>query len=127
MSPSSRPLLLPSILGAVAVAAGAFGAHALRDIVPPERLETWRTAANYHLLHAVALLALGFAPSPRRLTTILFTLGIVLFSGSLYALVLTDQRVFAWFTPLGGVCFIVGWLGLARGLKPEQVPDRITE
>lgn len=104
-----------AILGALAVAAGAFGAHALADRVTPERLETWQTAASYHLLHAVALLAISLAPAPRRLTSLLFVCGILVFSGSLYTLVLLDLPVLGAITPLGGLCFIAGWLNLARG------------
>ncbi len=104
-----------AILGALAVAAGAFGAHALEGRVTPDRLDTWHTAATYHLLHAVALLALGLAPVPRRLTSMLFVFGILIFSGSLYALVLLDMPILGAITPLGGLCFIAGWLSLARG------------
>lgn len=104
-----------AILGALAVAAGAFGAHALEGRVTPDRLDTWHTAATYHLLHAVALLALGLAPAPRRLTSMLFVCGILIFSGSLYTLVLLDMPILGAITPLGGLCFIAGWLSLARG------------
>ena len=110
----SRGLLLPAGFGATAVAAGAFGAHALADHVTPERLETWRTAAHYHLVHAAVLLALELAPTPRVLPVRLFALGILLFSGSLYLLVLLDIPVLGAVTPFGGVAFIAGWLSLAR-------------
>ncbi|MDP2315377.1 MAG: DUF423 domain-containing protein [Pseudomonadota bacterium] len=106
---------LAAVLGATAVAAGAFGAHALQDRVTPERLDTWHTASSYHLLHAVALLALSLSPKPYRLPSVLFVVGILLFSGSLYTLVLLDLPVLGAVTPLGGVCFIAGWLSLARG------------
>jgi uncharacterized membrane protein YgdD (TMEM256/DUF423 family) len=102
------------ILGALAVAMGAFGAHGLRARVPPERLDTWETAASYHLLHAVVLLVLAYAPTPRRLSFALFTMGILIFSGSLYSLVLLDLPWLGAVTPLGGVAFILGWLSLAR-------------
>lgn len=104
-----------AILGALAVAAGAFGAHALEGRVTPDRLDTWHTAATYHLLHAVALLAVSLAPVPRRLTSLLFVGGILIFSGSLYTLVLLDMPILGAITPVGGVCFIAGWLSLARG------------
>ncbi len=107
-----RPIA--GVLGALAVAAGAFGAHALRGQVTPERLDTWQTAASYHLVHAVVLLVLASAPTPRTTSFALFGAGIVLFSGSLYALVLLDLPVLGAVTPLGGVAFIAGWLSLAR-------------
>jgi uncharacterized membrane protein YgdD (TMEM256/DUF423 family) len=105
---------LAAVLGALAVAAGAFGAHGLKDHVTAERLATWHTASTYHLVHAVVLLALALAPTPRRLSAGLFTAGIFLFSGSLYALVLLDQPMLGAITPLGGLAFIAGWLNLAR-------------
>jgi uncharacterized membrane protein YgdD (TMEM256/DUF423 family) len=104
-----------ALLGATAVAAGAFGAHGLQSHVTPERLETWRTAANYQLLHAVALLALSLSPTPRPLPSRLFLAGTLIFSGSLYALVLLDLPILGAITPIGGVCFILGWLSLGRG------------
>jgi uncharacterized membrane protein YgdD (TMEM256/DUF423 family) len=113
-------------MGATAVAAGAFGAHALAARVTPERLATWHTASTYHLVHAVVLLALALSPVPRRLSGGLFTAGILLFSGSLYALVLLDQPWLGAVTPLGGLCFIAGWLSLARQpLIPESQAGRM--
>lgn len=103
-----------AVLGALAVAAGAFGAHALRDHVPAARLETWHTAASYHLVHAVVLLVLATASRARPLSFGLFATGILVFSGSLYALVLLDLPWLGAVTPLGGVAFILGWLSLAR-------------
>jgi uncharacterized membrane protein YgdD (TMEM256/DUF423 family) len=107
------------ILGALAVAAGAFGAHALRDVVDARALEIWNTAARYHLVHSVVLLALAShgRASGHRVTAAFIALfgGIVIFSGSLYVLVLTDARWLGALTPLGGLALIVGWVlaGLA--------------
>ncbi len=108
-------------LGALAVALGAFGAHALEDAVSPDRLVTWRTAAHYHLVHALAGVAAGvFASVSTSRTALwasrLFVAGIVLFSGSLYALVLLDLGVLGAVAPLGGVAFIAGWCSLAAAL-----------
>lgn len=89
-------------LAALAVAFGAFGAHALAD---NPRLDTWKTGALYHLVHAVALCLPNLPTATRRL----LTAGIVLFSGSLYLLVLLDLPVLGAITPLGGVSFIAGW------------------
>lgn len=110
-----RPLLV-GILGALAVAAGAFGAHGLEGHVTPERLTTWKTAANYHLIHSVVLFVLAGRPA-HPWSFRLFVAGILLFSGSLYLLVLLDLPWLGAVTPLGGVSFILGWLSLARGTE----------
>lgn len=115
-------LRLAGLAGALAVIAGAFGAHALEGRITPDRLDTWRTAASYHLAHAVVLLVLASQPSPRSLTFALFTLGITVFSGSLYALVLLDLGALGALTPLGGIALIAGWLSL---LKPDASPDKM--
>ncbi|GAB5535584.1 MAG: DUF423 domain-containing protein [Rubricoccaceae bacterium] len=109
---------LAAVSGALAVAMGAFGAHALEDMVSPARLETWRTGAAYALGHATpALLASAMAAwSGQRAAyaaAILFLMGTVLFSGGLYALVLLDLPVLGAVAPLGGVSFIAGWIALA--------------
>lgn len=105
-------------LGAVGVGLGAFGAHGLKERVGVERLAVWDTAAKYHLIHALAMLATAWACErwPGTAATYagwLFVAGIALFSGSLYALVLTGFRGLGAITPLGGLCFIAGWSCLA--------------
>ena len=97
-------------LGLSAVAFGAFGAHGLRDRLGPGMLEVYRTGALYHLVHAVAALAVG-ADRLRRAPLILtfFALGIVIFSGSLYALAITGVSQLGAVTPVGGLCLLVGW------------------
>jgi uncharacterized membrane protein YgdD (TMEM256/DUF423 family) len=105
----------------IAVAAGAFGAHGLRDLVSPERLAVWETAASYQMYHALALLIVAYLVSqksagPARLGGWLFVAGTVLFSGSLYALTLTGITILGAITPLGGLAFIAGWLTLAWGV-----------
>ena len=104
--------------GALAVATGAFGAHALEGSVTPDRLETWHTAAAYALGHAApALIASALAAWSGARTALwaagLFLVGTVLFSGSLYALVLLDLPVLGAVTPLGGASLIAGWVALA--------------
>lgn len=114
-------VLLASLLGALAVALGAFGAHALRRRLPQDRLETFETAARYQMYHALALLAVGlnadrFAqPGLALAAGWLFAAGSALFSGSLYLLVFSSNRRWGAVTPLGGLCFIAGWvcLGIA--------------
>jgi uncharacterized membrane protein YgdD (TMEM256/DUF423 family) len=105
----------------VAVAAGAFGAHALEGRVPPERIAVWETAARYQMYHALGLMIVAYlasqkAAGPARVGGWLFTVGSVLFSGSLYTLVLTDTRWLGAITPIGGTAFIAGWLSLAWGV-----------
>lgn len=111
---------LAALLLAVGVGLGAFGAHGLRHLVAAERLDTWQTAVDYHLLHALGLLVLGLAgervrPRARRWAVGLLVAGVGLFSGSLYLLVLTDQSWLGAVTPLGGVAIIAGWCAVAVG------------
>ncbi len=100
-------------LGFLGVALGAFGAHALKSRLTPELLHTWNTAVLYHLIHAIALLSLAlYAKSSGadiRWVGRLFLAGTVLFSGSLYALSLSGIKVLGAITPLGGICFLIGW------------------
>lgn len=104
---------LAAALCFLAVALGAFGAHALRSTLDRHGLaDGWKTAVLYHLVHAVALLALGLAGTSNRAVAPLFVGGIVLFSGSLYAMALTNVRWLGAITPLGGLCFLAGWLCL---------------
>ena len=103
-------------IAGLSVAIGAFGAHALRARLEPARLATFETAVQYHMLHAVALLAvaalMGRVQSQQLLLLSggLFTAGIFLFSGSLYALAITGITWLGAITPLGGIAFIGGWL-----------------
>ena len=105
---------IAGVIGALGVAAGAFGAHALNGLVAADRLATWQTGAHYHLVHAVVLLVIALAAPDRRVSFALFTAGIALFSGSLYALVLLDLPVLGAVTPFGGVALIAGWFSLFR-------------
>ena len=110
--------VMGAVLAALGVAAGAFGAHALRGRLTPELLAAFETGVRYHLIHALALLAAAWASTrwPGRVTNIagwLFLAGIVLFSGSLYALSVSGIRALHAITPLGGVAFIAGWMALA--------------
>ena len=114
-----RFLMLGSINGLLAVALGAFGAHGLKNLLDAQGHAWWETAVHYHGLHALALLAVGIValhgPSsrPLRWAGWAFTLGIVLFCGSLYALALTGVRGLGAITPLGGVAFLIAWGSLA--------------
>lgn len=109
-----------ALLAGLAVAAGAFGAHGLEARVSPARLETFRTAVTYQMYHALALLVVGWAAAQGWGAAVhaagyCFIAGILVFSGSLYLLVLTDTSWLGAITPFGGVAFIAGWLLLAWG------------
>jgi uncharacterized membrane protein YgdD (TMEM256/DUF423 family) len=105
----------------VAVAAGAFGAHALKARLSTELLAVFETAARYQMYHALALIVVAWAmgrwATPQlRGAGWLFLAGTILFSGSLYLLALTGARGLGAVTPLGGLCFLAGWLLLADGV-----------
>lgn len=105
---------LPAVMGALAVGLGAFGAHGLKQhVTDPHLLDVWETAARYHLIHAVAVLALSLH-GRGRLSVRLWTAGVVVFSGSLYLMTLTGARWLGAITPIGGVLLILGWLALLR-------------
>ena len=116
-------LVIAALLGATGVMLGAFGAHGLRDLLSVARMETYQTAVTYQMWHALALLgvailgagATGSAAVKRWLAIAAFslTLGTLIFSGSLYLLVLLDKPIFGAITPIGGVVMIIGWLALA--------------
>jgi uncharacterized membrane protein YgdD (TMEM256/DUF423 family) len=110
--------LLGAVSGLLAVAAGAFGAHALRERLSSDMLAVFETAARYQMYHALALLAAAWAadrwPGPGVVAAgWLFVAGTVVFCGSLYLLTLTGQRWLGAVTPLGGLAFIAGWAALA--------------
>ena len=110
---------LGALSALIAVAAGAFGAHALRARVTPDMLAVFETAARYHMYHALGLLAVAWAaarwPGPAGAAGWLFVAGTVLFCGSLYLLALTGQRWLGAITPFGGLAFILGWAALVWG------------
>src|SRR5437899_10610387 len=97
----------------LAVVLGAFGAHTLRSTLELRgTLQTWQTAVLYHFIHAVALLVLALYGASNRGAWWLLFAGILLFSGSLYAIALTNMRWLGPVTPLGGLCFLAGWASL---------------
>lgn len=114
--------VLGALSGCIAVACGAFGAHALKARLTPEQLQVWETAARYQMYHALALVAVGLLVSRNPSTWGTragwsFLLGTLLFSGSLYALAMSGIRGLGAITPLGGVAFLAGWLMLALALR----------
>jgi len=117
---SGRTLALAGVLLALATACGAFGAHALRGQLAPERLQVWDTAVRYHFFHALGLLGVALTlrsldSGALRVAAALIVAGIVLFSGSLYALALGAPRALGALTPLGGLAWIAAWLLFAWG------------
>jgi uncharacterized membrane protein YgdD (TMEM256/DUF423 family) len=123
-----RAFALAGALSAfIAVAAGAFGAHALRARLAPDLLTVFETGARYQMYHALALLAVAWASNhwpgtPLRLAGWLFIGGTLLFSGSLYLLALTGARWLGAITPLGGLLFLAGWAALGIGVAKGGVP-----
>jgi len=115
-------LMIGALSGAMSVAADAFGSHGLRAKLEPRLLEVFETAARYQMYHALALIAVAWAATRWPGSTInasgwLFVAGTVIFSGSLYAYTLTGTRTFAMITPIGGVCFVLGWILLALAAR----------
>jgi uncharacterized membrane protein YgdD (TMEM256/DUF423 family) len=118
---SSRTLALAGILLALATVFGAFGAHALKAQLSPDRLQIYETAVRYHFFHALGLLGIGLAlrfadTAALRWAAVLVLIGIVLFSGSLYALTFGAPRPFGIVTPVGGLALIAGWVCFALGV-----------
>ena len=109
----STALKITAILGAAGVGLGAFGAHGLQDLlVSHGRLDTWETAVFYHLVHTVVLLVLCLVNGWRPVAWNLLAFGILVFSGSLYVLCLTQITWLGAITPIGGLAMIAGWLAL---------------
>ncbi len=109
-------IILGSLNCLLAVALGAFGAHGLKNVLSIQALQTWGTAVDYHVIHALGLLAIAIIQRefPRvRTGGWIMLAGIIIFSGSLYALSLTGIKALGMITPIGGVCFMVAWLWLA--------------
>ncbi len=116
---NKRIVLTAAFLGLIAVILGAFGAHGLRGRISPEHMETWKTAVDYHFYHTLALLFLSKFSRVREtriiVASLAFTVGILLFCGSLYLLSLREFPGMGWasylgpVTPIGGLLFITGW------------------
>ncbi len=117
--------VIGAVLGAVGVAMGAFGAHMLKDRVEPRMLDIWSTATQYQLWHALAVVAValliareGGDSTAARVAGGAFIFGVLVFSGSLFLLVLTGKTWLGAITPIGGTALIVGWVALALALAP---------
>lgn len=113
--------IIGAISAGLSVMLGAFGAHALRERLTPQLLETFETGVRYEIYHAFAILVVALALTrwPSNLVGYagwLFIIGTIIFSGSLYLLALTGTRWLGAITPIGGVAFILGWILLAVGV-----------
>lgn len=120
--------LFGSIFAGLGVGAGAFGAHSLKATLAPDMLAVFETAVRYQMYHAFGLFAAGWSAAQAPCRTFewagrLFTLGICLFSGSLYLLSLSGVRWLGALTPLGGVAFIAGWAALGWGWWKNKTED----
>lgn len=126
MNPTSNLFLtLGSISGALAVMIGAFGAHGLKRKLTEEMLAIYKTGVEYHFYHTFALLAVGLVAMHYKSTLLTasgwtMAAGIVIFSGSLYALSISGIRVLGAITPIGGLCFIAGWVLFAVAVLKAQ-------
>ena len=124
-----RALVAGAVLMAVATAIGALGAHQIKDILPADRYAVLQTAVLYQFLHALGLIGVGLLLERHSARSLvlgarLLLAGVLLFSGSLYALLLGAPRVIGVLTPLGGLCLIAGWCAVAFALlrAPDQAP-----
>lgn len=113
-------LFLGGVLGALAVGFGAIGAHALKAQLTPEQLETYHTAVHYQMIHAIGLVLVGLLGLNHRSRVFdvagwAMLIGIILFSGFLFAWLATGRKFFVYSVPVGGIAFIIGWLMLAIG------------
>jgi uncharacterized membrane protein YgdD (TMEM256/DUF423 family) len=119
---NKRIIIVASVFGILAVISGAFGAHSLKKLLNSDELDTWHTAVQYQFYHTFALLFLAtfsrFRSRTINAASWFFTCGILLFSGSLYLLSakdllnITNVALLGPLTPIGGLCFILGWIGL---------------
>lgn len=108
------PIRTAALLGGCGVALGAFGSHGIKHMLEVNgTLEIWKTASTYHLFHSVLLTALSLSPLARTIAFKLLSLGILIFSGSLYTLALTNIKILGAVTPIGGLLLIAGWGSLA--------------
>jgi uncharacterized membrane protein YgdD (TMEM256/DUF423 family) len=129
MITKKRILISGGLLAALAVALGAFGAHALKALlVENNKTDTFELGVKYQFYHSFALLLIGVLwssahSSAFRLSAIFFTIGIILFSGSLYALAIFNTTHVVLITPVGGVCFIAGWVLFIYAVWKSKVTD----
>ncbi len=116
---ASLTVFMAAMLGFLAVALGAFGAHGLKASLSTEMMAVYQTAVQYHFYHYLALLVVGLLMHSGvqhlslRIAAVLFFLGVLVFSGSLYALAITEIKILGAITPIGGLMFLIAWACLA--------------
>lgn len=113
-------IAIAAVLGLLGVALGAFGAHGLGDSLPEKMLETYKTGVLYHLIHSVVLLVLALSSYKFMRSFLFITVGILLFSFSLYIYSVMGIKFFAMVTPFGGVSFLVGWILIIVETRKSQ-------
>ena len=122
-------IALGAINALIAVAAGAFAAHGLKNTLSPEDLDTFKTSADYQMIHGIGLILIGLlnkcdlkhdSKRSNNISAWLMLAGIILFSGSLYLLTLSGVRWLGVITPFGGICFLLAWLSLALSHMPTR-------
>ncbi|NOS91038.1 MAG: DUF423 domain-containing protein [Cyclobacteriaceae bacterium] len=124
-----RILIIGGLLAGLAVGLGAFGAHALKALLLQNgRVDTYELATRYHIYHALALVILGILYAKInsrtfRLSAWMFVAGILMFSGSLYVMAIFNTTQVALITPLGGVCFLAGWILFAVAVAKAELKD----
>ena len=128
MSTSRVLIMAGGILGLLGVVAGAMGVHALRDVLDAKALNTFETGVRFQMYHGLALLAVGslagrWKTGFVKLSGVLFTAGVVLFSGSLYILAITGIGVFGAIAPLGGLSLMAAWTSLIVGAIRQKEPS----
>ncbi|MFL0808638.1 MAG: DUF423 domain-containing protein [Oceanobacter sp.] len=124
-------LMSACLAGFLGVALGAFGAHGLKGMIEPSLMAAYQTGVQYHLVHAVALLAVGVWQQQQggvnrwlNRAAMLLLAGLILFSGSLYLMAITGIRPLGIITPIGGTCWLIGWAMLAWSIRtqPDSTP-----
>jgi uncharacterized membrane protein YgdD (TMEM256/DUF423 family) len=130
LTTTRRWIAMGAVLAAAAVVMGAFGAHAMEDYLAPfengdRRMDVWKTAAHYHIVHAIGLMLVGLTPSARpKLINCaggLLIIGILVFSGLLYLYSYSDFRILGAFVPIGGAAMIAGWITFAVAAYPNRI------
>ena len=128
---TTRTLLLTGVVsGFIMVCLGAFGAHVLKEILSPQMLGVWQKAVSYQGTHSFAILICGICAMQMSnkpafiLSGWLFTIGIVCFSGSLYLIALSGQKLLGLLTPIGGIAFLAGWITLGIGFAKQPESDQ---
>ncbi len=124
---ANRILIVGAFMAMIGVAAGAFGAHGLRPILSEKMMSVFETAVRYQLVHALAMLIAGLSAVVLKHRVFVraawsFFLGMLIFSGSLFILSVTDIRTLGMLTPVGGLAFLIGWIFLAWGYWKVPVP-----